>query len=82
MKIVELIIASVLLSCLSVSAHDFSGRVVGVSGGDTVIVLPDRRGAKIRLYGSDAPEKGQAFGNRAKQFVSSLGFRERGQSRS
>jgi endonuclease YncB( thermonuclease family) len=74
MKIVELIIASVLLSCLSVSAYDFSGRVVGVSDGDTVTVLHDGRGEKIRLYGIDAPEKSQALGNRTKQFVSSLAF--------
>ena len=74
MKVVELITASVPLSCLSVSAHDFSGQVVGVSAGDSVNVLPDGRGEKIKSYGIDAPERSQAFGNRAKQFVSSLAF--------
>ncbi len=54
------------------AAH-FSGRVVGISDGDTITVMHD--GAeKIRLYGIDAPEKGQAFGNRAKQFVATLAF--------
>jgi endonuclease YncB( thermonuclease family) len=74
MKIVELITASVLLSCSSVSAHDFSGRVVGVSPGDSITVLRNGRGEKIEFYGTDAPEKSQAFGNRAEQFVSSLAF--------
>jgi endonuclease YncB( thermonuclease family) len=51
-----------------------SGRVVGVADGDTITVLADQRGTKIRLYGVDSPEKKQAFGNRAKQFTSSLVF--------
>ncbi len=55
-------------------AADFSGRVVGISDGDTITVMHDGKGEKIRLYGIDAPEKGQAFGNRAKQFVSTLAF--------
>ncbi len=55
-------------------AIDFSGRVVGVSDGDTIRVMHDGRGEKIRLYGIDAPEKRQAFGNRAKQLVSALAF--------
>ena len=40
-------------------------RVVGVSDGDTITVL-DRAKVqhKIRLSGIDAPEKGQAFGER------------------
>ena len=74
MSIVELIIASVLLFCVSAIAGDFSGRVVRVLEGDAIIVLQDGQGVKIRLYGIDAPEKGQAFGNRAKKFVSALIF--------
>ena len=70
MKIAYLAIAIPLLFC--VSAADFSGRVVGISDGDTITVLHKGQGEKIRLYGIDAPEKGQAFGNRAKQFVSAM----------
>jgi micrococcal nuclease len=57
-----------------IGAGDFSGRVVGISDGDTITVMHDGRAEKIRLYGIDAPEKGQAFGNRAKQFVAALAF--------
>jgi micrococcal nuclease len=37
-------------------------------------VMHNGSGERIRLYGIGAPEKGQAFGNRANQFVSALAF--------
>ncbi len=55
-------------------AADFTGRVVGVSDGDTITVLHNGKGERIRLHGIDCPEKRQAFGNRAKQFTSTLVF--------
>ncbi len=55
-------------------AADFTGRVVGVADGDTITVLHDGKGERIRLHGIDCPEKRQAFGNRAKQFTSTLIF--------
>jgi endonuclease YncB( thermonuclease family) len=46
----------------------FSGRVVKVEDGDTIVVLDDaNRSYKIRLQGIDAPEGGQAFGDRSRQ---------------
>ncbi len=51
-------------------AADFTGRVVGVSDGDTITVLSKGTPVRIRLHGIDSPEKRQAFGNRAKQFTS------------
>ena len=50
----------------------WSGKVVGVADGDTITVLHDGKGEKIRLYGIDTPEKRQAFGKKAKQFTSSM----------
>ena len=50
------------------------GKVVGVSDGDTITVLHQGKGEKIRLYGIDCPEKKQAFGKRAKQFTSDTVF--------
>ncbi len=53
-------------------AADFTGRVVGVSDGDTITVLHNGKGERIRLHGIDCPEKRQAFGKRAKQATSRL----------
>ena len=54
--------------------EEFTGRVVGVTDGDTITVLHDTHPAIIRLVGIDAPEKGQAYGQQAKQFAASLAF--------
>lgn len=55
------------------SAHTIKGKVVRVSDGDTVVVLDSTNTQhKIRLDAIDAPEKGQDFGNRSKQYLSDL----------
>ncbi len=56
------------------SAQEFSGKVVGVADGDTITVLQDRTQVHVRLDGIDCPERGQAFGSRAKEFTSELVF--------
>jgi endonuclease YncB( thermonuclease family) len=48
--------------------------VVSVLDGDTIEVLRNRHSTRIRLNGIDCPEKGQAFGKRAKQAASELVF--------
>jgi micrococcal nuclease len=53
---------------------EFSGKVIGVSDGDTITVLQDRTQVRVRLDGIDCPESGQAFGSRAKAFTSELTF--------
>ncbi len=68
-----LFISFALLASQALAA-DFSGRVVGVSDGDTITVLHNGKGERIRLHGIDCPEKRQAFGNRAKQYTSKLVF--------
>ncbi len=60
-----------LLPC---PAWAWTGKVVGVSDGDTITVLRDKQPQKIRLYGIDCPEKRQPFGKKAKQFTSELVF--------
>jgi len=70
----SLIIFSVVLACAQARAESFKGKVVGVSDGDTLTVLHNQQPEKIRLNGIDCPEKKQAFGERAKLFVSSLAF--------
>ena len=66
---------------------EIRGRVVKVADGDTITILstPGRAGSmnppssaptqhKIRLYGIDAPESHQAFGQKSKHHLSSLVF--------
>jgi endonuclease YncB( thermonuclease family) len=55
---------------------DFAGKVIGVIDGDTIDVLIEKTPVRIRLHGIDCPEKGQAFGKRAKQATSALVFEE------
>lgn len=55
-------------------ATEFTGPVVSILDGDTIKVLHNNRAERIRLNGIDCPEKGQAFGKRAKQAASALVF--------
>ena len=58
----------------SLAAADFSGPVVSVLDGDTLEVLHNSHPERIRLSGIDCPEKGQAYGHRAKEAASALVF--------
>ena len=53
---------------------DFTGPVVSILDGDTIEVLHNTHPAHVRLSGIDCPEKGQAFGQKAKHEVSALVF--------
>jgi endonuclease YncB( thermonuclease family) len=70
----SLVVLVILLLSPSFSFADFSGRVVGVSDGDTIKVMHGGKAEKIRLHGIDCPERNQAFGTRAKQFTSEMVF--------
>lgn len=60
--------------CPSFASTVITGKVVSIADGDTITVLQNNQQFKIRLYGIDCPESGQAFGNKAKEFTSSLVF--------
>jgi endonuclease YncB( thermonuclease family) len=48
--------------------YSINGKVVAIADGDTLTVLDEAKVQhKIRLAGIDAPEKRQAFGNKARQ---------------
>jgi endonuclease YncB( thermonuclease family) len=52
-----------------------SVKVVGITDGDTFKGLTtEKQEIKFRIYGIDAPEKKQAFGNSSKQYLSDLIF--------
>jgi endonuclease YncB( thermonuclease family) len=56
-------------------AAKIDGRIVGVADGDTVTILDAAKVQhKIRLDRIDAPEKKQAFGEKAKQHLSEMVF--------
>lgn len=58
---------------LALSAQMLRGNVVKISDGDTfTLLLNGNEQVRVRIDGIDAPEKGQAFGNRAKEYLSSL----------
>ena len=73
-KALILNLALALLLSFPCLSRAWSGKVVGVSDGDTVKVLRDGKQVKIRLYGIDCPEKSQPFSKRAKQFTSDMVF--------
>jgi endonuclease YncB( thermonuclease family) len=52
-----------------VQGQTVRGRVVKVLDGDTVEVLLDGGPLRVRLWGIDAPEKAQPFGQAAKQHL-------------
>ena len=65
------VLALVLVAALA-GADELSGRVVGVTDGDTIKVLHNGHPEVVRLRGIDAPEKRQPYGTRAKELVASL----------
>ena len=58
---------------LLLSAQILKGKAVKITDGDTFTLLVDgHEQVKIRIDGIDAPDKGQAFGNRAKEYLSGM----------
>ena len=57
--------------------YDYCVKVISVSDGDTFRGLTeDNEEIKFRIFGIDAPERYQAFGNKSKQYLSELIFNE------
>lgn len=60
----------ILTPLISLTAEQ--SKVIKISDGDTITVLSGKEQTKVRLYGIDAPEKKQDYGQRSKQFLASL----------
>ena len=71
-------VAVVALVCLvsgaGAQAHSvLTGRLIGIADGDTITVLDaSKTQHRIRIAGIDAPERGQAGGQRSKESLSAL----------
>ena len=70
-KTVKPLLLTLALAC---SLPAYAHQVIGIADGDTLTLLVDQRPVRIRLANIDAPEKSQAFGERAKQSLSDLCF--------
>lgn len=65
---------AIVLACFLAIDHDFEGKVVGITDGDTLTILVDRETVKVRLDGIDAPERRQPFGDKAREKLGELTF--------
>lgn len=69
---------SLLLAALfiptTLSATDYTGKVVRILDGDTIEILHNQHPERIRLSGIGCPEKGRAYGTRAKQAAAEMVF--------
>ena len=81
MKLLKLLILIVLIAiniagCKNAEVNEpvaaVVGKVVKVVDGDTLHVYSNKKNYKIRLSGIDAPERGQAYGKRAKEHLEFL----------
>lgn len=59
-------------SCLH--AQTYTGKVTAVKDGDTIEMLVAGKIVRVRLFGVDCPEKGQPFGEKARQYTAGLCF--------
>lgn len=71
----NLLFLSILLSLFFGNALAYPGQVIGISDGDTLTILVDKKPIKIRIAEIDAPESKQPFGTRSKQALSDLCYR-------
>jgi len=66
----------VALSFPAWADNSADGLVVSVHDGDTLTVLVGKQQVKVRLAEIDAPELRQPFGNRSRQSLAELCFKE------
>jgi micrococcal nuclease len=71
---IRIAFAAVILLAGACFCYEITGKVIGVKDGDTIEILKDITPVTLRLDGIDCPEKRQDFGQKAKEYTSSLCF--------
>ena len=73
LKMIFLSVSILFWSTTAIAAGTWGATVLSVQDGDTIIVLDEgQRKHKIRLYGIDCPEIGQAWGEEAAKYMRQL----------
>lgn len=69
----RILLGLLFLFPLLLSAQIYKGKAVKIADGDTFTLLVNgKEQVKVRIDGIDAPEKGQVYGNRAKESLSNM----------
>ena len=67
--------ATLLLALIYLTAADtLTGKVVRIADGDTVTILVGGNQVRVRLFGIDAPERGQDYSRKSSEALADLVF--------
>jgi micrococcal nuclease len=66
------LVAGLLVAAPPRVVEEFSGKVVGITDGDTIEVLVNMKAVTVRLEGIDAPESRQSHSTKAKEALAKL----------
>ena len=62
------------LAAYTPTTDTLTGKIIGVSDGDSIRILVKNKQITVRLEGIDAPEAKQSFGTKSKQALSEIIF--------
>ena len=62
----------IIFCFLSCTIEQHTGKVVKVVDGDTFDLMFEGKKIRVRMFGIDSPERGQAFNVKAKEFTASV----------
>ena len=63
------IMFAIFIFYLSIIAVAVSGKVIRVSDGDTILIQSGSQKIRVRMYGIDAPELKQKYGEESKKYL-------------
>ena len=63
------IMFAIFIFSLSIIAVAVSGKVIRVSDGDTILIQSGSQKIRVRMYGIDAPELKQKYGEESKKYL-------------